>query len=138
MLDTCVLVSAFRNRDGASARLLELVLEGRLKPLISVPLVLEYESVLTRREQLQRSSLSEAEAVRIVKAFCLVGEQVNLRFRIRPQVLDPGDEFVLETAFHGNADAIVTFNRRHFRVAAPRFGFEVISPREALGRIDRL
>jgi predicted nucleic acid-binding protein len=48
---------------------------------------------------------------------------------------DPGDEMVLETAVNGNANAIVTFNQRHFEEATMSFHCAVILPRAALRRI---
>jgi predicted nucleic acid-binding protein len=42
--------------------------------------------------------------------------------------MDPGDEFVLEAAINGFADAIVTHNTVDFTQAAPRFGIEVFTP----------
>jgi hypothetical protein len=44
---------------------------------------------------------------------------------------------VLEAAVNGRADAIVTFNRPHYGEAAFRFGIDVISPAEALGRMRK-
>jgi hypothetical protein len=46
VLDTNVLVAGLRSRRGASFRLLELVVAGAVRPVLSVPLVLEYEAVL--------------------------------------------------------------------------------------------
>jgi predicted nucleic acid-binding protein len=129
-----VLVAALRSTFGASNQLVEAVLTESLKPLISVPLVLEYEAVLTRPEHLRASGFSAEEAVKIVKAFCRSGEPVHLAYRLRPRLRDPNDEFVLETAFHGLADVIVTFNRRDFE-AAKEFGIHVISPREAVKKM---
>jgi len=43
------------------------------------------------------------------------------RCRWRPQLTDPKDEFVLEAAVNGQADALVTHNVRDFRIAAARF-----------------
>lgn len=42
---------------------------------------------------------------------------------------------VLEAAANGGADAIVTFNTKDFRLAAPRFGLDLLTPAEALRRI---
>jgi len=131
-LDTSVLVAALRSPSGASGLILEAVLGGYLRPLVSVPLVLEYEAVLTRPEQLKAPGFTAAEAIRIVKAFCQMGEPVHLAYLLRPGLRDPDDEFVLETAFHGRADVIVTFNRRDFEPAASSLGIEVILPYEAL------
>lgn len=134
-MDTSVLVAALRSPEGASSLLVEGVLSRRLSPLVSVALVLEYESVLTRSEHLRVSLFTKAEAVRIVRAFCRMGEPVIIASRLRPQLQDPDDEFVLEAAFHGKADAIVTFNCRDFEDAAMRFGIQTIQPGEALRRM---
>jgi predicted nucleic acid-binding protein len=41
---------------------------------------------------------------------------------------DPDDEMVLEAAINGRADALVTYNTAHFRVAAARFGVRLARP----------
>jgi len=135
VLDTCVLVAAIRSPNGASGSLVEAV-KRRLKPLISIPLVLEYEAVMTRSEHLQASGLTSRQVVKIVKAFCTIGEPIHIAHRLRPQLQDPEDEFVLEAAFHGKANAILTFNRRDFEIPSRRFGIRVISPPIALERIS--
>jgi predicted nucleic acid-binding protein len=131
-------VAALRSPMGASDLLFQAVLEGMLRPLISVPLVLEYEAVLSRPKQLAVSGFSTEAVVGVVKAFCRLGEPVHLARSLRPQLVDPDDEFVLETAVYGKADVIVTFNVRDFRRAALTLGIETISPKEALWRMRRL
>lgn len=54
VLDTDVLVAALRSDQGASRQLLMAALEHRVDMLVSVPLILEYEAVLTRPEHLKR------------------------------------------------------------------------------------
>ncbi|HEX7730797.1 MAG TPA: putative toxin-antitoxin system toxin component, PIN family [Terracidiphilus sp.] len=132
VLETSVLVAAMRSSSGASNALLRLALEGKLKPLISVPLVLEYEAVLTRHEHLLAARMDPGEVSNLVKALCIHGEHIHLARRLRPQLLDPDDEFILETAVHGNADAIVTLNVRDFYLAARSLGIRVWKPNEAL------
>jgi len=44
---------------------------------------------------------------------------------------------VLEMAINGRADALVTFNVRHFGDVPRRFGVEVLLPREVMRRIKR-
>ncbi len=66
-----------------------------------------------------------------------LAQPVKLAFRWRPQLPDPGDDMVLETAVNGNADAIVTFNQRDFREATKTFTCDVIFPAEALRRLGR-
>ncbi|HEY1336762.1 MAG TPA: PIN domain-containing protein [Bryobacteraceae bacterium] len=64
-----------------------------------------------------------------------LAEPVETHFLWRPQLRDPNDEMVLEAAINGNADALVTFNVRHFEDSAAQFGLAVMLPREAIRRI---
>jgi predicted nucleic acid-binding protein len=57
---------------------------------------------------------------------------VTPNFSLRPELSDPADEMVLEAAVNGQADLIVTFNVRHLRHAARRFGIHAIRRPEAL------
>lgn len=58
-------------------------------------------------------------------------------FLWRPVLRDPADEHVLEAAINGQADAIVTFNVRHFAPAAGRFRLQVLRPGEVLRRLEK-
>lgn len=135
MLDTDVLVAAFRSDRGASRQLLLGALDLRFELLLSVPLMLEYEAVLTRPEHLDACGLSAGEVERVLDDLASVARQVRLAFRWRPRLSDANDDMVLETAVNGNADAIVTFNQRDFEEAGNEFDCAVILPREALGRM---
>jgi putative PIN family toxin of toxin-antitoxin system len=132
VLDTDVLVAAFRSDAGASRRVLEAARVRRFKLLLSVPLMLEYESVLTRPEHLAASGATREDVSAVLDELALLCERVELAVRLRPMLSDPNDEMVLETAINGRADAIITFNERHFRGVADRFGCSVLLPVEAL------
>jgi predicted nucleic acid-binding protein len=58
VLDTDVLVAALRSDRGASRQLVLSVLEKRIEMLVSVPLMVKNEAVLTRPEHLAASGLS--------------------------------------------------------------------------------
>lgn len=60
---------------------------------------------------------------------------VETYFVWRPQLRDPADEFVLDAAVNGRAQAIVTFSRRDFGIVPTRFGIDVLTPAEILARI---
>lgn len=49
-LDASVIVAAFRSRAGASNAVLRMAALGRVLPLATVSLILEYEAVLKRPE----------------------------------------------------------------------------------------
>jgi predicted nucleic acid-binding protein len=55
----------------------------------------------------------------------------------RPRLRDPSDEMVLETAVNGRANLLMTVNVRDYGTAPTRFGIEVTTPREAVGRISK-
>ena len=132
VLDTNVVVAGLRSPSGASAALIDHALSERFTLLLSVALTLEYEAVCRDPAQRIASGLSEEEVSTIVSALCAVSEPVDARYLWRPQLRDPADEMVLETAVNGRADALVTFNRRDFGDAPAQFGIALQTPREAL------
>lgn len=136
VLDTATMVAAIRSNAGASNRLLVAGLERRFALLVSTPLLIEYEAVMTRPEHLQASGLTDGEVAMVLDALAATAEPVRLAFLWRPAVRDPDDDMVLEVAANGQADAIVTFNLRDFSAVAGRFGVEVLSPGAVLRRLE--
>jgi putative PIN family toxin of toxin-antitoxin system len=128
VLDTDVLVAAFRSDSGASRRILEMALAREFELLLSVPLMLEYEAVLTRPEHLLAAGASVEDVGDVLDGLAAIARRVRLAFRWRPQLTDPNDDMVLETAVNGQAAAIVTFNERDFNPVAARFGCPVMRP----------
>jgi predicted nucleic acid-binding protein len=126
------MVAAMRSDRGASRKLLVGALESRFILLVSVPLMFEYESVMTRPEHLQASRLSSEGVQAILDAVVTVGEAVALDYLWRPTLPDADDDMVLETAVNESADQIVTFNSRDFGPVAKAFGIDVMSPSGAV------
>jgi putative PIN family toxin of toxin-antitoxin system len=131
------MVAAIRSDAGASRRLLLAALRQRFALLVSVPLLVEYQAVMTRPEHLTASGLSVEEVSILLDAIAFVAEPVRLSFLWRPTLRDPDDDMVLEAAVNGRADAIVTFNHRDFAPAAEKFGIEVLSPGAAVRILER-
>jgi predicted nucleic acid-binding protein len=136
VLDTDVLVAAVRSDRGASRALLISALERRYPVLASVPLMLQYESVLTRPEHLTAAGISAADVEVLFNAIALVVEPIRISYLWRPVLPDSGDDLVLETAVNGQADVVVTFNRRDFVPAAALFGLEILAPGDAVRRLE--
>lgn len=128
VLDTNILVSAARSREGASFAVLQALRQRRFVALVSVPLMLEYEAVLTRPEQLQVGGRTLAMVDAFLDALCLHVEPVHLHYLWRPQTRDAADEMVLETALNGRADALVSLNTADFSKAAKRFRLSLLTP----------
>ena len=137
VLDTDVLVASLRSDRGASRQLLLGALDRRFEVLVSVPLIIEYEAVMTRPDHLDASGLTSRQVNEVLDALVQVSTPVHLRFLWRPRLKDPADEMVLETAVNGAADWLVTFNLRHLAEAAREFGIRVVMPRDAWREIQR-
>jgi putative PIN family toxin of toxin-antitoxin system len=137
VLDTDVVVAALRSDQGASRRLLIGALDRAFEVLASVPLIIEYEAVLTRPEHLAASGLTSREMNEVLDALVKVSVPVHFWFLWRPRLKDPADEMVLETAVNGEADWLVTFNVRHLAAAAREFGIRVMRPCDAWWEIRK-
>jgi len=136
VLDTSVILAALRSRGGASNRLVELIALGRLQPLASTALFLEYEDVLQRPENRLATRMSEEDVEGFLAALASAAQAVEVNFRWRPQLRDPNDELVLEAAVNGQADALVTHNIRDFHTVARLFNLRVLLPRELLKELE--
>lgn len=132
VVDTDVVVAGMRSPRGGSAALLLAAAEGKVTLLASLPLAFEYEAVCLRAEHRRAAELTRSEVQLFINTLLALVEPVEIYFLWRPQLRDPGDEMVLEAAINGQADAIVTFNQRHYTVAARQFGIKVLRPIEAL------
>jgi predicted nucleic acid-binding protein len=108
-----------------------------LVPLLTPALLLQYEDVLKQPEQMRASRLTPEQVNEILAALASASEPVTIHYSWRPQLPDAGDELVLEAAVNGRADALVTYNVRHFARAAARFGLRLARPIEVLEEIRR-
>ena len=124
-----------RSSAGASAALLVAARQSEVTLIANVALAIEYEATCLRAEHVIASGLSPQEVGVFLDAVIALAEPVESHFLWRPQLRDPADEFVLEAAANGRADAIVTFNHRDFGAAPSRFSVEVLTSVTALRRI---
>jgi putative PIN family toxin of toxin-antitoxin system len=126
VLDTNVLVSALISPLGNEALVLDAVQNGWIVPCLTREIVEEYAEVLAR----PRFSFARKEIDGLLGLLELKG----MLFEPLPAPgtsSDPGDECFIECALQGNADFIVTGNKRHFPAesCAPA---KVVSARELL------
>ena len=133
VLDTCVLVAAWRSSLGASFEIIRLLRRGRFEIAVSVPLVVEYESALLRHLSSARRT---ADATAFVDYLCLVAHKQDIFFLWRPLLRDPNDDTVAELAVASRADAIVTHNLKDFSAAA-NLGIRVLTPGSFLLQLSR-
>jgi putative PIN family toxin of toxin-antitoxin system len=131
VLDTNILVAAFRSSLGASYRLLQTLEERRWRPVISPTLAFEYEAVLKRG--VSEIGLALPDIDDFIEYLCSRSRLVQIYFRWRPALRDPDDDRILEVAVRTQSP-VVTFNARDF-AGAERFGIRVISPKEMLALV---
>ena len=133
VIDTNVIVSSLRSKRGASFKLLTLLVEDLFEFSISVPLVLEYESVLIRN--LEDKHYSNTDVDDFINYLCKIGKKRKVHFLWRPFLKDPKDDMVLELAIESNSDYIITFNKKDF-VGIDKFGKEVLTPSEFIKKLQ--
>ncbi|WP_395642170.1 putative toxin-antitoxin system toxin component, PIN family [Rudaea sp.] len=125
----------FQSNAGASCQLLRDALERRHELLLSVPMLLEYEAVLTRSKHLAEAGITEHDVIDVPDE--IAGSCVPVVFdcRWQPSGADTDDELVVETAINGQANTIATFNTRHMQHACRGFGGLAERPALCLKRI---
>lgn len=134
VLDTNVLVAGLRSNRGASYQVLSLIGTGHFIHVVSVALLFEYESAVTRPEagiRLSRGALDD-----VLDYVCATAEHQQIHYLWRPTLSDPGDDLVLEVAAQASCERIVTFNVRDF-VGIDRFGLRVETPASFLESIAK-
>jgi len=132
VFDTCVLVAGLKSNRGASFQLLKLIGLDHFQINLSVPLVLEYEDVLTRG--FLTPPFTSNELIDIVNYLVSVGNIHEVFFLWRPILKDPKDDMVLELAVRSNSSHIITFNEKDFK-AAKGFGIQIKTPGQFLKEI---
>lgn len=130
VIDTNVLVAALRSNRGWSYALLSAVGDGSFEHAVTVPLMMEYESVLLRPGMVPLPATAVQD---VIDYLCATAIQQTIHFLWRPRLPDPKDDMVLEAAVNASCDAIVTHNLRHFG-SAPGLGVQVLSPTRFMNR----
>jgi putative PIN family toxin of toxin-antitoxin system len=136
VIDTNIIISAQRSQRGAAAKLISLIGTGLFEIHVSIPLVLEYEEVLTRYKV--SLGLSQDDIIDLVDAFCALStHHKRIYFRWRPFLPDAKDEFILDLAVVAKCDYIITYNRKDF-VGVEKFGIEILDPKAFLQTIGAI
>ncbi len=112
MVDTSIIASALIGKRGPSREVLRKCLLEEYKPLISNALFQEIEDVISRDRIVKACPLPKKEIRELVNAFYSTCRWVPVYFLWRPNLNDEGDNFLIEVAIAGNAEAIVTNNTK--------------------------
>ncbi len=126
VFDTNVIVSALITPFGNAARILDMVITGDLKLLYDDRILTEYREVLLRK----KFGFAENDVDTLLEYIETEGLRITSTISNEP-LLDKSDIPFLEVAVSGKADALVTGNKRHFKVKSVK-GLKICSPDELL------
>lgn len=136
VVDANILVAGLISAAGSNRAVLRACMQRLAQPVIGEALFLEYESVMGRSHLYVRSPLSGEEREELFAAFLSVCEWVSVYYLWRPNLVDEGDNHVLELAVAGSAEFIVTNNVKDFRRSELRFPqIKILTPGEFLNAI---
>ena len=106
---------------------------GRFEINLSVPLVLEYEEVLLRKEP--TINLNSKEIGQILDYLCSIANLHEVHFLWRPVLNDPKDDMILDLAVRANCQYVVTYNTRDF-IGVNQFGIQAVTAKDFLKIIE--
>ena len=133
VIDTNVFISALRSNKGASYKLLSNIESEKFNVNISVPLIIEYESVAKRAN----INVSHKSIDDILDFICAHSIEREIHYLWRPFLKDPKDDMVLELAVESESDYIITFNIKDYR-GVEQFGVKIIKPKDLIEKIGLL
>ncbi len=140
VVDTNVFVSAVMSANGASRQIIRLCLQGNLQPLMGNALFSEYEDVCGRVGLFDTKLITRKERNDLLDAFFASCLWTPIYYLWRPNLRDEADNHVMELAVAGNADTIVTANKKDFRGSELSFpAIKILNPIEFLteGRVAK-
>jgi putative PIN family toxin of toxin-antitoxin system len=133
VIDTSVLISALIGEEGPSREILRRSLEGVYIPLINNALFSEYEDVSSRKRILDACPLNPQEIRELINSLYSVCQWVSVYFLWRPNLKDEGDNFLIELALAGNANAIISNNVKDLHGAELKFPeLRILTPDQML------
>jgi putative PIN family toxin of toxin-antitoxin system len=135
VMDTNVLLAAFRSRTGASFQIFDRLKRGEWTAVLSNHLIYEYEEVLKRDAAALALSLDDVD--QLLSALCARGEEWTLTHNWEPVLPDPDDEPLVQLAQESGARIIVTHITAHLQPALA-LGIQVLKPREYLAILRQL
>jgi putative PIN family toxin of toxin-antitoxin system len=135
LVDTNVVVSGLITGSAASptAEVLDGMIAGRFRFVLSLDLISEYRDVLTRTRIRARHGLSEAQIETILKE--VVANAAIVEVEPEPASRWKGDHHLLRV-LTASANALLVTGDERLKARLPK-GARVLTPREFIDRLDR-
>lgn len=131
VLDTNVLVSSLIKR-GRSRELLARIVENKLSLVLSEEILSEFIDVMSRDKF--RRYATRFEVKRFVDFLLQIAEVVKVKSRLKAVKEDPDDDKILECAFDGKANYIVSGDEHLLKMRGHR-RIEIVSVAEMLEKL---
>ena len=137
VFDTNVFISALFNPKRPPAQLLEFALQGKIKFIVSPPLIAEIERVLAYpkvKKLLKKRKTNPAEIEKALAKVLKLAVLTPGELRVGAIADDPSDDMVLACALEGKADYIV-IGDHHLLNLRDYQGVQIVSPAKLLKQI---
>jgi hypothetical protein len=136
-LDTNVLVSAFISRAGYPARVLDVALTLEdVQLVLSDEIVREFIRVMSRGELLIRLDYTLDDVEELARLLRKASRMIKVRSDFRAVREDPADNAVLNTAYDGRCDFIVSGDHHLLNLKKFR-GIRILSPGRMLNTLSK-
>lgn len=135
VLDANQIVSAFINKIGHPAQILDLFRNDKFEDIISPSIITEVENVLNYPRLQKRHGKTKQEIRDFLSSFIILCINVDLDEKegfIIPD--DPSDDKYILCALNGNADFIITGDKHLLELSSYK-NVRILTPREFLGII---
>jgi hypothetical protein len=131
------LVSAFISKRGHSARVLDVVLTLEdVELVLSDEIAREFLRVMSRDELLFRFDYTLADVEELVRLLKKTSRMIKVRSSFRAVREDPADNAILNTAYDGRCEFIVSGDHHLLNLKKFR-GIRILSPRQMLDLLSR-
>ncbi len=128
-----MLYAGLRSKRGASYKLLKHLNSGKFEINLSVPLVLEYEEVLLKKQP--TLNFTEKEIGQILDYICQIANLHEVYFLLRPILNDPKHDMILDPGVRSDCQYIVTYNTRDF-TGVNQFRIQVVTAQKFLKTLE--
>ncbi len=136
-LDTNVLVSAFISENGHPADILDLIATfEEITLVLSDEILREFVEVMTREEVRVRFGYNKADISEFEEAIRGIAEIVKVESDFKVVEEDPEDDIVVNTAFDGKVDYVVSGDKHLLKLSKFK-GVKVVSPRVFLAIVAK-
>lgn len=131
------MVSAFISKRGHSARVLDVVLTLEdVELVLSDEIAREFLRVMSRDELLFRFDYTLADVEELVRLLKKTSRMIKVRSSFRAVREDPADNAILNTAYDGRCEFIVSGDHHLLNLKKFR-GIRILSPRQMLDLLSR-